>query len=102
MATETNNNETRVVTDMFGTELKKGDKICFCLNMRKDDKPLVKAVVGGFIYSKTPDWRGVYWDWIAIDHYETMPEEKAYVLEWAENEKKLVKKVMPSRVVKCY
>lgn len=102
MAKETKNTEPRIVTDMFGTELKRGDKVCFTLNMRKDNKPLVKAVVGDFVYCKTPDLRGVYGDWIAIDHYERMPEERAYILECAVKENKLVEKVMASRVIKCY
>lgn len=102
MTKETNNTEPRVVTDMFGTELKKGDKVCFSLNLRKDNKPLVKAVIGDFVYSKTPNGCGIYSDWIAIDHYENMPEERTYILELARREDKLVEKVMASRVIKCY
>ena len=39
----------RKIKDMFGNGLKKGDSICFTLSMRIDEKPIVKAKIGGFI-----------------------------------------------------
>lgn len=80
----------RVVTDMYGNELKVGDNVCFTISMRKDDKPIVKAKVGGFICGKTTDW-------IVIDEYV-----ESSSVEWGRLENKLIKKVSTSRVVKCY
>lgn len=89
--------ENRVITDMFGKELKEGDSICFTLNMRKDQKPIVKARIANFIYGKTCDELGRYTDWIVIDCYVEIP-----AVNWARNEGKLIQKVSPDRVVKCY
>jgi len=89
--------ENRVITDMFGNELKVGDNICFTLSMRVDQKPIVKAKIGGFIYGKTCDNFGRYTNWIAIDCYV-----ETSTVEWAREEGKLIQKVSPTRVVKCY
>ena len=87
----------RVIKDMFGHELKKGDSICFTLSMRKDQKPIVKARIGDFAYGKTCDNLGRYMDYIVIDCYVETP-----TIEWARREHKLIQKVSPDRVVKCY
>lgn len=87
----------RNIKDMFGNELKKGDNICFTFSMRKDEKPIVKAKIGGFIYGKVCNDSGQYTDWIIIDHYI-----ETGTVEQARREKKLVQKVSPGRVVKCY
>lgn len=86
----------RKITDMFGTELQVGDTVCFTLSMRIDQKPLVKAVIREFIYGKKPNDYGCYTDWLGIDYIETS------VVEWARDEGKLIKKVSPDRVIKCY
>lgn len=87
----------RKICDAFGLELKVGDTVCFTLSMRKDQKPIVKAVIREFIYGKNADpGTGTYTDYLAIDFVESP------AVEWARVEKKLIKKVSPDRVVKCY
>lgn len=77
-------------TDMYGEELKKGDNICFTISLRKDQKPLVKAVIAGF----GKDARN---DWVIIGSYVDSPSVRQ-----AESEKKLPAKVSSGRVIKCY
>lgn len=77
-------------TDMYGEELKKGDSICFTISLRKDQKPLVKAVIAGF----DKDARN---DWVIIGTYVDSPSVRQ-----AESEKKLPAKVSSGRVIKCY
>ena len=88
---------------MYGVELKCGDNICFTLSMRIDTKPLVKATITGFIYGKKPDNLGRYTDWIQVEYVDAphAPDVQGTV-EWAQREGKLVKKVIPYRVIKCY
>ena len=86
----------RKIYDLFGLELNVGDKVCFTLSMRKDEKPLVKGKITEIKYGKTPnDWCG-YNDYIVVDYVQTA------TTEWAEREKKLPGKVLSTRVVKCY
>lgn len=82
---------------MFGIELKKGNSICFTLSMRIDEKPIVKAKIGGFIYGKVCNDAGQYTDWIIIVRYI-----ETGTVEQARRENKLIQKVSPGRVVKCY
>lgn len=77
-------------TDMYGEKLKKGDSICFTISLRKDQKPLVKAVIAGF----DKDARN---NWVIIGSYMDSPSVRQ-----AESEKKLPAKISSRRVVKCY
>ena len=78
------------VTDMFGNELKVGDTVCFTISMRIDQKPIVAATVGSFNCTGQRVW-------IILGEYRKSPD-----VEWATKENKLIKKVLSSRVVKCY
>lgn len=88
--------EERIIHDAFGLPLHIGDTICFTLSMRIDQKPIVKAKIADICYGKKPDCDGVFWDWIVPEYIESSD------VSWATREKKLLKKVTPSRVVKCY
>ena len=88
--------EDRPIYDAFGLPINIGDTICFTLSMRKDQKPIVKAKVADICYGKKADEQGIYWDWIIPEYIDS------HDVDWARMEKKLVGKVAPSRVVKCY
>ena len=88
--------EERLITDMFGNELHIGDNVCFTLNMRKDNKPIVRATITNISYGKKADCYGTFCDWLIVDYTEN------HTTTWARMEDKLIQKVTPSRVVKCY
>ena len=72
---------------MFGTPLAEGDTICFNLNLGRTYKPLVRATVAGFADG----------DWIVIGAF--LPSA---AVDTARDYGKLNKKIMISRVVKCF
>lgn len=78
---------------MAGNELAVGDTICFTINMRKDQKPLVRAKVIELVCGKTQDGNN---DWAVVDYIDSP------AVEWGRHEKKLPKKIVAYRVVKCY
>lgn len=86
----------RTITDMFGNELHIGDTICFTLNMRIDNKPIVRATISDICYGKNADSRGMFCDWLIVDYTDSP------IIAWAKKESKLITKVSPARVVKCY
>lgn len=86
----------RIITDQYGLELKVGDNVCFTLSMRKDQKPIIKARITEIKVAQKPSSDGVYNDWLVIEPIESR------VVEWARIEHKLISKVTPTRVVKCY
>ena len=88
--------EVRKVTDMAGNELAVGDTICFTISMRIDQKPLVRAKVVEVICGSKPDFSGHYNDWVVVDYIESP------AVAWGRTEKKLPKKIVAYRVVKCY
>ena len=77
------------VVDMAGHELSVGDTICFTINMRKDDKPMVRATITEIVRSKEVDWAKVEY----IDSHS---------VRWGRTENKLPSKVVTYRVCKCY
>ena len=81
------------VKDKFGNELKIGDNVCFTISMRKDQKPIVRAKIAGFIYGNNDGCN----DYAVLGDYTEEHDSK-----WAANEKKLISKVVTHRVVKCY
>lgn len=86
----------RKIKDMFGLELSQGDTVCFTLSMRRDDKPMVKAVIKEIIAGQKANCSGEYTDWLVPEFVENS------TVEWARLEGKLVSKVKPNRVIKCY
>lgn len=88
--------ENRKIKDMFGLELSQGDTVCFTLSMRRDDKPMVKAVIKDIIVGQKENCCGEYTDWLVPEFVESD------TVEWARLEGKLVSKVRPNRVIKCY
>ena len=85
-------------TDSVGNIIQKGDTICFTLNMRKDQKPLVRAVIKDLKHSTSQSGGcpPVLYDWCFVEHIESP------VVEWARKEKKLPRRVAADRVIKCY
>ena len=75
--------------DKFGTEICVGDTICFTLNMRKDQKPIVRATIKEIV--------PFGYDLMAVCDYLNSSD-----VEWARKENKLPSKVSTHRVVKCY
>ena len=90
------NMENRKIKDMFGLELAVGDTVCFTLSMRKDDKPMVKAVIKDIIAGQKENCYGEYTEWLVPEFVESN------TVEWARLEGKLISKVKPNRVIKCY
>lgn len=88
--------ENRKIKDMFGLELSKGDTICFILSMGKTDKPMVKATIKNIIVGQKENCYGEYTDWLVPEFIENDTIERARL------ENKLVSKIKPNRVVKCY
>ena len=76
------------IKDKFGLVLHEGDTVCFTISMRIDEKPIVKAVIAGFVLGKKA--------WIVPEYIESDD------VDWACEEGKLPKKVAADRVVKCY
>lgn len=85
-------------TDSVGNTIQKGDKICFTLNMRKDQKPLVRAVIKDLKHStrQSGGCPPTQYDWCIVEYIESA------VVEWARKENKLPKQVAADRVIKCY
>ena len=75
--------------DKFGTEICVGDTICFTLDMRKDQKPIVRATIKDIV--------PFGYDFMAVCEYLN-----SFDVEWAKKEGKLPNKVSVKRVVKCY
>lgn len=75
--------------DKFGIEVNVDDTICFTLNLRKDYKPIVKAVISEVL---------PYGDsfMVVCDYIENGDVAQA------RREKKLPQMVSVERVVKCY
>ena len=78
------NMENRKIKDMFGLELATGDK------------PMVKAVIKDIIAGQKENCYGEYTDWLVPEFVESN------TVEWARLEGKLISKVKPNRVIKCY
>ena len=90
------------VLDKFGNELECGDSICFSVSMRIDQKPIIRVKVAGFVTDKSGD------DWVLLGDpvpvaADLPPQNRGNAdYDWACYEKKLPKKVIAHRVIKCY
>jgi len=82
--------EEKKTADKFGTEVKIGDRVCFSLSMRKDQKPIVRATVTDILHYNDD------YDWIVVEYLDSSD------IDWARREKKLPGKVINYRTVKCY
>lgn len=82
--------EEKKTTDKFGTEVKVGDRVCFSLSMRKDQKPIVRATVTDILRYNDD------YDWIVVEYLDSSD------VDWARRENKLPGKVINYRTVKCY
>ena len=90
------------IYDKFGNELQCGDNICFSVSMRKDQKPIVRVKIAGFITDKSGD------DWVLLGDPipvadDLSPRNSGNAdYDWACHEGKMPKKVIAYRVIKCY
>lgn len=78
-----------MLKDKFGIEVNVDDTICFTLNLRKDYKPIVKAVISGVLpYGNS--------FMVVCEYIENEDVARA------RKENKLPQMVSVERVVKCY